>query len=227
MKQGTQLHPKFKTLAKALKLRQFETVGVLETLWMMACQFAGEDGDLSRFTHQEIADWIDWPGDSDCLIRALIECRWLDFVDGTLRVHDWLDHCPHYLKDRFRKQKSHKSTGKALASSKSFQEIPGGSGRTPGSSDPSLVQSSLVQSSLVSKGTGKRFTPPTIEQVREYVLQLKLPVDAQRFVDFYTTKDWMVGKNKMKDWRAAARNWGRSEQPKPQTATRKEIDFVN
>lgn len=36
-------------------------------------------------------------------------------------------------------------------------------------------------------------------------------VDAERFVDFYSSKGWMVGKNKMKDWKAAVRNWGRKD----------------
>ena len=34
-------------------------------------------------------------------------------------------------------------------------------------------------------------------------------MDADRFVDFYESKGWMVGKNKMKDWRAAVRTWER------------------
>ena len=37
-------------------------------------------------------------------------------------------------------------------------------------------------------------------------------VDAERFVDFYASKDWMVGKNRMKDWKAAVRNWARQDQ---------------
>ena len=42
-------------------------------------------------------------------------------------------------------------------------------------------------------------------------------MDAQRFLDFYTAKGWMVGKNRMKDWKAAVRTWEKrdSEQNKP------------
>lgn len=36
-------------------------------------------------------------------------------------------------------------------------------------------------------------------------------VDAERFVDFYAAKDWMIGKNRMKDWKAAVRNWARQD----------------
>jgi hypothetical protein len=49
----------------------------------------------------------------------------------------------------------------------------------------------------------KRFKKPTFEQLKEY----KPNIDAQRFLDFYDSKGWMVGKNKMTDWKAAARGW--------------------
>ncbi len=60
----------------------------------------------------------------------------------------------------------------------------------------------------------KRFTPPSVEEVRAYVNETGYSVDPQRFVDFYASKGWMVGKNKMKDWKAAVRTWNRSEEPK-------------
>lgn len=56
-----------------------------------------------------------------------------------------------------------------------------------------------------------RFTPPTAQQVREYAAEKGYILDADRFVDFYESKGWMVGKNKMKDWKAAVRNWARSQ----------------
>lgn len=50
-----------------------------------------------------------------------------------------------------------------------------------------------------------KFVPPTVEEVQEYIDSKSLPVDAEYFVDFYQSKGWMVGKNKMKDWQAACR----------------------
>jgi hypothetical protein len=52
-------------------------------------------------------------------------------------------------------------------------------------------------------------------------------MEAERFVNFYESKGWMVGKNKMKDWRAAVRNWARTSQqqtPKTNKATPKKDD---
>lgn len=56
------------------------------------------------------------------------------------------------------------------------------------------------------------FLPPTPKEVNEYVVEKGLSIDAERFVNFYESKGWMVGKNKMKEWKAAARNWAQREQ---------------
>ena len=61
----------------------------------------------------------------------------------------------------------------------------------------------------------QKFIPPTVEEVSAYCKERNNGVVAERFVDFYACKGWMVGKNKMKDWRAAVRNWEKStEKPK-------------
>ena len=63
----------------------------------------------------------------------------------------------------------------------------------------------------------KKFVPPSIDQVREYCKERNNSVDPQRFIDFYESKGWMVGKNKMKDWKAAVRTWEQrdtTEKPK-------------
>lgn len=67
-----------------------------------------------------------------------------------------------------------------------------------------------------SKAKSTRFLPPTVEEVREYCKERNNNVDAERFVDFYSAKGWMVGKNKMKDWRACVRTWEqRDKKEKP------------
>lgn len=58
-----------------------------------------------------------------------------------------------------------------------------------------------------SPKTATRFTPPTLEEVAAYCRERGNKIDPQHFVNYYTSNGWMVGKNKMKDWRAAVRNW--------------------
>ena len=53
----------------------------------------------------------------------------------------------------------------------------------------------------------KRFTPPTLEEVTAYCNERNNNVNPQRFIDFYESKGWTIGKNKMKDWKACVRTW--------------------
>lgn len=66
-----------------------------------------------------------------------------------------------------------------------------------------------------------RFIPPTLEEVKAYVLEKGFTMDCERFIDFYESKGWMVGKNKMKDWKAAVRNWAKGESSRPASSPRK------
>ena len=57
----------------------------------------------------------------------------------------------------------------------------------------------------------KRFVKPTIEEVQAYCQERGKGVDAQRWYDYYSSNGWKVGKNPMKDWKAAVRTWERSD----------------
>jgi len=67
----------------------------------------------------------------------------------------------------------------------------------------------------------KRFVKPTLDEVTEYCNLKGAGIDPQYFIDFYESKDWMIGKNKMKDWRAAVRTWMRKDRAK-QVAPKKQ-----
>lgn len=56
-----------------------------------------------------------------------------------------------------------------------------------------------------------RFYPPILEELKNYIADNKYNVDPERFIDYYTANGWTVGKNRMKDWKAAVRNWDRSQ----------------
>ena len=57
----------------------------------------------------------------------------------------------------------------------------------------------------------KRFVPPTEDEVALYCIERRNHVNAQKFVDYYSSNGWKVGRNPMKDWKAAVRTWERSE----------------
>ena len=62
-----------------------------------------------------------------------------------------------------------------------------------------------------SKRKSKRFSPPTLLEVEDYCFERKNTVDASKFIDYYTSNGWKVGKNAMKDWRAAVRTWEKTQ----------------
>ena len=57
-----------------------------------------------------------------------------------------------------------------------------------------------------------RFTPPTVDEVTAYATERGYNISADRFVDYYTANGWRVGKNPMKDWKAAVRSWAARDQ---------------
>lgn len=91
-----------------------------------------------------------------------------------------------------------------------------------GTADGTADGQQTVQQTDTNKNVKKKkknnkyntFTPPTTAEVADYVAdrtaQGKPRVDAFAFVDHYTSKGWMIGKNKMKDWKAAVRTWERN-----------------
>lgn len=57
----------------------------------------------------------------------------------------------------------------------------------------------------------RQFSPPSIQEVREYCIGRGNGIDAEQFVDFYASKGWKVGNSPMKDWKAAVRTWEKRE----------------
>ena len=66
-----------------------------------------------------------------------------------------------------------------------------------------------------------RFCPPTLEEVQSYVLEKGIEIDTERFVAYYESNGWMVGRNKMKSWKSAIVTWKKNEEKygQPQQAT--------
>lgn len=83
-----------------------------------------------------------------------------------------------------------------------------------------LIPDSLDNSATASKS--KRFAPPSIEEVRAYCEEKGYRIDPERFVNFYESKGWMVGKTKMKKWKAAVANWEKSNSEKDQRTSDKQ-----
>tara|TARA_R110000824_G_scaffold65953_1_gene171424 strand:+ start:43 stop:663 length:621 start_codon:yes stop_codon:yes gene_type:complete len=65
-----------------------------------------------------------------------------------------------------------------------------------------------------------RFIKPILSEVEDYCTKRNNNIDAEAFVNFYESKGWMVGSNKMKDWKACVITWEKREKKKPQTMSK-------
>ena len=178
-------------------------------------------------------------GASDDDLKILVMKRYLlPFESGVVVVKHWKIH--NYIqKDRYKPT--------VYTEEKAMLEVKENGSYTECIQDVSkletqvrLGQDRIVKDSVevldvpdtnVGNTTTKRFTPPTLEQVVEYCRERNNTIDPQKFIDHYTANGWMVGRNKMKDWKATVRTWERSEfskkgQPKfeERSYTREELD---
>ena len=72
------------------------------------------------------------------------------------------------------------------------------------------IEKDLKEKDKKEKTVAKRspsFIKPTREEIFNYCKERKNNIDPSQFYDFYEAKNWMIGKNKMKDWKAAVRTW--------------------
>lgn len=74
----------------------------------------------------------------------------------------------------------------------------------------------------------KRFEKPTLSEIEQYCTERNNNVNAEQFYDYYESNGWKVGKNSMKDWKAAVRTWERSEYRNVKVSKKQQaIDVVN
>ena len=72
--------------------------------------------------------------------------------------------------------------------------------------------------------TAKRFVPPTFEEAKARMEEMGYTFDVESFIAFYQSKNWMVGKNKMKDWKAAMVTWQKRENNFPRKISTKKAN---
>lgn len=143
----------------------------------------------------------------------------IPFDSGVVVIKHWRIH--NYIRsDRYkptayvdeRRQLTVKDNGSyTMATAGIPSDIPDGNNLVDGrSTQVRLGKDSIGEDSIDEKKTGC-FQKPTIDEVRLYCKERQNRVDPTRFIDFYDSKGWMIGKSKMKDWRAAVRNWERND----------------
>lgn len=81
----------------------------------------------------------------------------------------------------------------------------------------SIGKNSIDKNNKKEINKEKRFTKPSLDELQTYINEKQLNVDANTFIDYYDSNGWKVGHNAMKDWKATARRWSKSNNDKVST----------
>jgi hypothetical protein len=82
----------------------------------------------------------------------------------------------------------------------------------------STIKDYTIKNNTIKEKRALSFLKPTIDDVKLYCLERNNSIDAETFFNFYESKDWLVGKSKMKDWKASVRTWEKRENKPNKTA---------
>lgn len=102
-------------------------------------------------------------------------------------------------------------------------QIPGGS--IPGSPNNISTENIEETTGIYTYSASRGFVPPSVEDVRAYCLSRANGINPESFIDYYTANGWKVGRNPMRDWRAAVRQWEqrrKEETPNPRPFPRQQ-----
>ena len=78
----------------------------------------------------------------------------------------------------------------------------------------------ITNNNLTDSNKKALFKKPTLDEVKNYCILRKNNIDAQAFIDFYESKGWQIGKEKMKSWKACVRTWESREKKNPKTMSK-------
>ena len=90
-----------------------------------------------------------------------------------------------------------------------------------------LVKKLKDNTTIVNINTTYSNKKPSVQEIRDYCLERNNGIDAEQFFDFYESKNWYVGKNKMKNWQAAVRTWEKRKQQNPTSKIDQQLDNYN
>lgn len=120
VKHGTENKLKFRVFKKLMRMPLWQVKGVLQSIWDFTAENA-MDGAIGRFTDAQIALGIEYDGDADKLIKALVESGWLDRSRShRLVIHDWSDHCEDWVRKRLKRSGAEFARGDAPRKSQSI-----------------------------------------------------------------------------------------------------------
>lgn len=194
MRTNLDTDPAVVRIASGLKLDRFAIVGRLHKIWAWANEHSVDGQDVPVD-----ADFLDSLVATPEFSAQLRSVGWLSGRDGSLSFPNFLRHNGDSAKQRAldaeRKRNVRKQSEKCPDDN-----------RTKTGPEKRREEKSISKDKSLDIGQA-RFAKPTVEEVAAYCLERGNSINAQSFVDFYDSNGWRVGKNPMKNWRAAIRTW--------------------
>lgn len=135
----------------------------------------------------------------------------LDFESGIIVIKHWKLH--NYIqKDRYKK---------SIYSNEKRSLVTDENGIYVTTESENIIQQCIdvideIEPEEKIKKTTKRFKKPTVQEIRDYTDEIASSIDSEKFYDYYESNGWKVGKNSMKDWKAAVRNWEKNNKERSQ-----------
>jgi hypothetical protein len=173
--------------------------GHLHFLWWWCMDYA-MDGDITKYTTQQLADAAEWEQDANEFVAALVGCGFIDRDNNSTKIHDWYDFCGELIKKRLARkdEKRQKTAENGRQCQPKSAEMP-----------PTIPYPTIPDQTIPNQPNTKtaRFEKPTAASVTEYAATISFKLDGQTFLDYYEANGWKVGRNPMKDWKATVRNW--------------------
>jgi hypothetical protein len=189
-------------IASILNVSETQVIGWLWKFWSVASRQT-TNGLLPYFTLNKVDGIVGRQG----FAAALEAVAWLHRRSDSLEIPNFEHWLSESAKKRF--QEAVKKRKQRL---KNVPLVEGQMSPKSGDKKGTPVLSSPVLSSFEKeKGgvgeKGKTFCKPSIEEVKAYCLERKNEVDAERFIAYYESNGWRVGRNPMKSWKAAICSW--------------------
>lgn len=205
------------------KIRLLESMpdgSQMALIWLKLLCLAGQVNDNGMiyvtpdvaFTDQTLATMFNCSVTNiNLALTAFEQFGMIEVVDDILHVSNWeryqnIDGMERIKEQNRIRQKNWYDRQKALPNVRNNVSL-----TQPNATD---IDKDKNKNKTISKDIGekrKRFEPPTIEQLEEYIKEKNYNVNAEKFFYFYESKGWMVGKNKMKSWKAAVSTWNKTE----------------
>lgn len=196
MEKATARKPEILQLADILSIHPDHALGLCFRFWSW-CDDQMTSGHAPSVTSVTLDSVFGHAG----FASALITVGWLRVREGSLEVPNFDRHLSDSAKNRAlsgERKKKQRANVTEMSRSQRDKSVTREEKRREEKNE--ITNTGAIASPRV-------FQPPTITEVVEFAQSEQLCIDGREFVNFYASKNWMVGKNKMKDWKAAARGW--------------------